>query len=184
MGRSRVVGTVHENRGDLLWVCFLSRVERSRFLGTSGEGRSSLQPRRTAVQPEPEPLATELLNAIFGCSLVAQRRQNRPSTSGLTPPNPTYSTMTSSDALTTLARYRHLGARESTSVLKLGRSVLGESETKLPGLREAEWAVREQVAVAALDLGDLEYANVSGLRLLQLLYSQRAAGGRKVRNVG
>lgn len=76
-------------------------------------------------------------------------------------------------SLETLARYRTINARQSEAVVRLGREVLANG-TKLgnqgtPSIREmgdvvlidgVEWAVREQIAVAALDVGDLPLAEV------------------------
>ncbi|KAI5449376.1 Inositol phosphatase SIW14 [Naganishia albida] len=50
----------------------------------------------------------------------------------------------------TLARYRTINARQSEHVVRLGREIL-QNGTKLGN---QEWAVREQIAVAALDTGD------------------------------
>ncbi|KAJ9092809.1 hypothetical protein QFC21_006685 [Naganishia friedmannii] len=56
--------------------------------------------------------------------------------------------------LDTLARLRTLSARESPEVVELGKKVL-DSRVKLG---EQEWPIREQIAIAALDVGDVELA--------------------------
>lgn len=75
-------------------------------------------------------------------------------------------------SLETLARYRTINARQSENVVKIGKEVLqngtklGNQGTPRTGLsrivliRGIEWAVREQIAVAALDTGDLPLAEV------------------------
>ncbi|WWC92308.1 uncharacterized protein L201_007262 [Kwoniella dendrophila CBS 6074] len=65
--------------------------------------------------------------------------------------------MTSTD-LETLARWRTIGARHSEEVIELGLKVL-----KSGRLGDQEWALREQLAIAALDLGqnDLSQAQIN-----------------------
>ncbi|CAK9786477.1 hypothetical protein CC85DRAFT_252968 [Cutaneotrichosporon oleaginosum] len=53
-----------------------------------------------------------------------------------------------------LASWRTLGARNSQQVVNLAPKVLASG-----GLGDAEWSVREQLAIAALDLGQVELAN-------------------------
>jgi hypothetical protein len=55
-----------------------------------------------------------------------------------------------------LARWRQLGARHSEEVVELAPKVL-----KAGAAGEDEWAVREQLAFAALDMGMVEWASVS-----------------------
>ncbi|WOO79299.1 ER membrane protein complex subunit 2 [Vanrija pseudolonga] len=52
-----------------------------------------------------------------------------------------------------LARWRTLGARNSEDVVRLAPGVLAAG-----GLGDTEWAVREQLAIAALDLGRIKLA--------------------------
>lgn len=66
-----------------------------------------------------------------------------------------------------LARWRTLGARNSEDVVRLAPGVLaagglgdtGESAS-LGSTNPPEWAVREQLAIAALDLGRIKLATV------------------------
>ncbi|GMK54657.1 hypothetical protein CspeluHIS016_0112430 [Cutaneotrichosporon spelunceum] len=53
-----------------------------------------------------------------------------------------------------LASWRTLGARNSQQVVALAPKVLAAG-----GLGDAEWSVREQLAIAALDLGQVSLAN-------------------------
>ncbi|BEI81411.1 hypothetical protein CcaverHIS002_0205710 [Cutaneotrichosporon cavernicola] len=53
-----------------------------------------------------------------------------------------------------LASWRTLGARNSQQVVDLAPKVLAAG-----GLGDAEWSVREQLAIAALDLGQISLAN-------------------------
>jgi hypothetical protein len=85
-----------------------------------------------------------------------------------------------SSSMDKLARWRTLGARYSEEVLELAPRVLksgglgdqglslSQSYASLPELRALrpiadgpEWAVREQLAIAALDLGRISIATVS-----------------------
>ncbi|KAJ9101500.1 hypothetical protein QFC19_005153 [Naganishia cerealis] len=72
-------------------------------------------------------------------------------------------------ALDTLARYRTLGARQSPAVVRLGKQVL-ESGTRLG---TQEWAVREQITIAALDVGDVPLAEALHLESLGKYASAR-----------
>lgn len=71
-----------------------------------------------------------------------------------------------------LSRWRTLGARHSEDVLELAPRVLRSSGlgdqgelrqhlTRQTVTQRAEWAVREQLAIAALDLGRISTATVS-----------------------
>lgn len=55
-----------------------------------------------------------------------------------------------------LARWRQIGARHSEQVLELAPKVL-----RAGAAGDDEWAVREQLAFAALDMGMVEWASVS-----------------------
>ncbi|GHJ89005.1 hypothetical protein NliqN6_5407 [Naganishia liquefaciens] len=64
-------------------------------------------------------------------------------------------------ALDTLARYRTINARQSAEVIRLGKQVLAQGTR----LGAQEWAVREQIAIAALDEGDIPFAQDQLARL-------------------
>jgi hypothetical protein len=57
-----------------------------------------------------------------------------------------------------LARWRQMGARHSEQVVELAPKVL-----KAGAAGEDEWAVREQLAFAALDLGMVQWASVRAI---------------------
>lgn len=59
-----------------------------------------------------------------------------------------------------LARWRQIGARHSEKVIEIAPKVL-----KAGAAGEEEWAVREQLAFAALDMGMVEWASVSCFQL-------------------
>ncbi|KAK8845618.1 hypothetical protein IAR55_006334 [Kwoniella newhampshirensis] len=56
--------------------------------------------------------------------------------------------------LETLAQWRTLGARHSDEVVEIAASALNGGQ-----LGEQEWSIREQYAIAALDLGQIKLAN-------------------------
>jgi hypothetical protein len=67
-----------------------------------------------------------------------------------------------------LASWRTLGARNSQQVVKLAPKVLAAGglgdaggSSHPPSPLTSEWSVREQLAIAALDLGQVQLANVS-----------------------
>lgn len=55
-----------------------------------------------------------------------------------------------------LSRWRQIGARHSAEVIEIAPKVL---QAGVQG--EEEWAVREQLAFAALDMGMVDWATVS-----------------------
>jgi hypothetical protein len=71
-----------------------------------------------------------------------------------------------------LARWRQIGARHSEKVVELAPKVLSAGAAG-----EDEWAVREQLAFAALDMGMVEWATVSSVsRILLCKYRADVVG--------
>lgn len=86
-------------------------------------------------------------------------------------PSPSLSTMTTSNR-DLLAHWRSIAARRSLDVLDIAPAAL-----KARGLGEEEWAIREQLAFAALDMGAMGLAEVRTFLTFSRLMSRSVGIG-------